>query len=345
MNMRINREHKDRLFNFIFKEKENLLQLYNALNGTTYNNPEELEIVTLEDVIYMRMKNDISFVLDYEMNLFEHQSTSNSNMPLRGLLYFARQYEKYVAENEYNIFGSKLIPIPTPQYVVFYNGNSWKEERKILKLSDSFASNRIGGCIELEVIQLNINYGHNKEIMEKCKPLWEYSVFIGKIKTYNKSMTIENAVDKAAKKCIEQGILKEILMKHQAEVKDMILTEYDEEKTMRLFRKEFEEDAAEKVRKATEEAEKRADERIAKAEKKVSDAEKKANDAEKKATDAEKKATDAEKKANDAEKKATDAEKKANDAEKKLIDAEEKYKKLQAEMKKMKKKFEMLDGK
>ena len=88
--MRINREHKDRLFRFIFQEKEKLLQLYNALNGTEYNNPEDLEIVTLEDVIYMRMKNDISFVLDYEMNLFEHQSTDNANMPLRGLLYFAR---------------------------------------------------------------------------------------------------------------------------------------------------------------------------------------------------------------------------------------------------------------
>ena len=219
----------------------------------------------------MRMKNDISFVLDYEMNLFEHQSTDNANMPLRGLLYFARQYEKYIAENEYNIFGNKRIPIPTPQYVVFYNGNSWKQERKVLKLSDSFAANRIGGCMELEVLQLNINYGHNKEIMEKCKPLWEYSIFIGKIKSYSKSMPIEEAVDKAVKECIEQDILKEILIKHQAEVKDMILTEYDEEKTMRLFRKEFEEEAAEQVRKAKEEAEKR----IAEAEERVTEAEEK----------------------------------------------------------------------
>ena len=271
MYMRINREHKDRLFRFIFQEKEKLLQLYNALNGTEYNNPEDLEIVTLEDVIYMRMKNDISFVLDYEMNLFEHQSTDNANMPLRGLLYFARQYEKYIAENEYNIFGNKRIPIPTPQYVVFYNGNSWKQERKVLKLSDSFAANRIGGCMELEVLQLNINYGHNKEIMEKCKPLWEYSIFIGKIKSYSKSMPIEEAVDKAVKECIEQDILRDILIKHQAEVKDMILTEYDEEKTMRLFRKEFEEEAAEQVRKAKEEAEKR----IAEAEERVTEAEEK----------------------------------------------------------------------
>ena len=278
MYMRINREHKDRLFKFIFQEKEKLLQLYNALNGTEYNNPEALEIVTLEDVIYMRMKNDISFVLDYEMNLFEHQSTDNANMPLRGLLYFARQYEKYIAENEYNIFGNKRIPIPTPQYVVFYNGNSWKQERKVLKLSDSFAANRIGGCMELEVLQLNINYGHNKEIMEKCKPLWEYATFIAKVKEFNKKMLIEEAVDKAVKECMEQGILKEILIKHQAEVKDMILTEYDEEKTMRLFRKEFEEEAAEQVRKAKEEAERR----VAEARAEVEEAEKRVTETEEK---------------------------------------------------------------
>ncbi len=252
--MRINREYKDRLFKFIFQEKENLLQLYNALNKTTYDNPEDLEVVTLGDIIYMRMKNDISFILDYQMNLFEHQSTDNPNMPLRGLLYFARQYEKYVGKNEYNLYTSKLLSIPTPQYVVFYNGNSWTGERKILKLSDSFANQKIRGCMELEVLQLNINYGHNKEMMENCKLLGEYAAFISKVKAYSKSMVIEEAVDLAVKDCIKQGILKEMLISHQAEVKDMILTEYDEEKTMRLFQKEYEEEAAEKIAKVKEEA-------------------------------------------------------------------------------------------
>lgn len=254
--MRVNREHKDRLFKFIFQKKENLLELYNALNGTSYDNPEDLEIVTLEDVIYMRMKNDISFILDYQMNLFEHQSSDNPNMPLRGFLYFARQYEKYVIENECNLFGRKTIQIPTPQYVVFYNGDTWKGERKVLKLSDSFNDKRIRSCMELEVLQLNINYGHNKEIMEKCRILWEYAVFIGKVKTYNKAMPIEEAVNKAVNECIQEGILKEILISHQAEVKDMLLTEYDEEKTRRLFQKEYEEEVAEvkeEIAKAKEE--------------------------------------------------------------------------------------------
>ncbi len=252
--MRVNREHKDRLFKFIFQEKKNLLELYNALNASSYNNPDDLEIVTLEDVIYMRMKNDISFILDYQLNLFEHQSSDNQNMPLRGFLYFARQYEKYVIENECNLFGYKRIPIPTPQYVVFYNGDTWKGERKILKLSDSFTDKRIKGCMELEVLQLNINYGHNKEIMEKCRILWEYAVFVGKVKTYNKAMPIEEAADRAVNECIQEGILKEILISHRAEVKDMLLTEYDEEKMKRLFQKEYEEEVA------------KAEKRIAKAE-------------------------------------------------------------------------------
>ena len=178
-------------------------------------------------------------------------------MPLRGLLYFARQYEKYIAENDYNLYGTKRISIPTPQYVVFYNGNTWEEERKIWKLSDSFARNKEDGCIEVEVLQLNINYGHNKEIMEKCRPLWEYAVFIGKVKQYNEVLKIEDAVDRAVKECIQEKVLYEILIAHQGEVKDMLLTEYDEEKTMRQFRRDWGEELAEKIREVEEAAEKK----------------------------------------------------------------------------------------
>ena len=327
--MRINREHKDRLFKFIFEKKENLLQLYNALNGTNYNNPEDLEIVTLEDVIYMRMKNDIAFVLDYRMNLFEHQSTDNPNMPLRGFLYFARQYEKYIAVNEYNLFSTRLISLPTPQYVVFYNGDRWKGERKILKLSDCFANNEIKACMEIEVIQLNINYGHNKEIMEKCQILGEYAVFVGKVKNYNKTLSIEDAVDRATDECIEEGILKDILIEHRAEVKDMLLTEYDEEKTMRLFQKEYEEEAAEKVARAEEEvakANKRAEMEVAKAKAEVAKAKAEVAKAKEEVAKAEEKAVKAEEKAAQAEEKAAQVSKQVKDMEK-LI------KQMQMEMK------------
>ena len=252
--MRTNRKHKDRLFRFIFEEKENLLQLYNAINGTNYSNTEDLEIVTLKDIIYMRMKNDISFLIDCQLNLFEHQSSDNPNMPLRGLLYLARQYEKYVKINNYNIYGTKRIPIPTPQYIIFYNGDEWGEERKLWKLSDSFARDKENGCMELEVLQLNINYGHNKEIMEKCRPLWEYTVFVGKVKHYNMLMNVEDAVDRAVDECIKEEVQKEILIAHRAEVKDMLLTEYDEAETLRMFKRDWDEEVAEELNAAKEKA-------------------------------------------------------------------------------------------
>ncbi|MCI8745248.1 MAG: hypothetical protein HFI25_06185, partial [Lachnospiraceae bacterium] len=92
---KVNRKYKDVLFRFIFRDKKDLLSLYNAINGTDYKNPEELEINTLENVIYMKMKNDLSFLVGASMNLYEHQSTWNPNMPLRGLFYFAELYERY----------------------------------------------------------------------------------------------------------------------------------------------------------------------------------------------------------------------------------------------------------
>ena len=93
LNVHVNRQYKDRLFKLIFRDKKDLLQLYNAVNNTEYDNPEDIEVNTLEDVIYMGMKNDVSFLLTDILNLYEHQSTFNPNLPLRGLLYFARLFQ------------------------------------------------------------------------------------------------------------------------------------------------------------------------------------------------------------------------------------------------------------
>ena len=172
------REYKDRLFKFIFKDKEKLLSLYNALNGTHYTNPEDIEITTLEDVIYCNMKNDVSFIIDDRLSLFEHQSTLNKNMPLRGFLYFAKHFEKYIEEHKLNIYRSALLELPTPKFIVFYNGNDMKQDRMVLRLSDSFSKTTEKACMELEAIVLNINYGKNKELMESCRPLMEYSVTV-----------------------------------------------------------------------------------------------------------------------------------------------------------------------
>lgn len=175
---KINRNNKDVLFGLRFQNKKDLLQLYNAVNETNYTDEQQLEITTLGDAVYMAMKNDVSFLVSNKMNLYEHQSTFNPNMPIRGFEYFAELYSAYLEKNELDVYGSSLIKLPTPQYVVFYNGTKEQPEKTVLKLSDAFEKighNGIEPAIEVQAIMLNINLGHNQLIMEKCKKLKEYA--------------------------------------------------------------------------------------------------------------------------------------------------------------------------
>lgn len=227
----VNRQYKDRLFKFVFKKKEDLLQLYNARNGTDYNNPEDIEVNTLEDVIYMGMKNDISFLLTDVLNLYEHQSTFSPNLPLRGLFYFSRLYQKIV-RNQTDLYSSKIIPLPYPQFVVFYNGTKEEPERQILELHDAFPKwfNKENAALDCRAVVLNINLGYNSDILEKCRKLKEYAQFIAKVREFlEMNYTITMAIEEAIKVCINEGILAEILRNHREEVCSMLLTEYDEQ--------------------------------------------------------------------------------------------------------------------
>ena len=233
--IKINAKYKDRLFRWIFSSKKELLDLYNAVRGTNYTDPEALEITTLEDVVYMGFKNDISFLVDDVLNLYEHQSTYSPNMPVRGFLYLADIYRKYLESRDENLYSSRLVQLPFPQYLVFYNGSREEPDRRVLKLSDAFY--RLPGLentepsLECRAIMLNINLGHNKELMRKCRKLWEYAKFIQCIRErLAEGKTLEQAVDEAVEACIRDGVLMDFLIGHRAEVRDMILAEYDEER-------------------------------------------------------------------------------------------------------------------
>ena len=236
-----NRLYKDRLFKFVFSDKEKLLSLYNALNHSDYKDPDALEINTLEDFIYIRMKNDISFILDSDMCLYEHQSTYNPNMPLRGLFYFADLLQQFVEKKGYNIYSSTLLSLPTPRFVVFYNGDDTIPERSILKLSDSFESKAKDGCLEVEALLLDVNIGKNQELMKSCRYLQEYATFVGEVKEYKQKCTdLDMAIDRAIGYCIEHDIMRDILLKHKAEVARLIFREFDEAEYMRLVEKDTE---------------------------------------------------------------------------------------------------------
>ena len=228
-----NREYKDRLFRFVFGAEENkayLLSLCNAVSGTDYTDVDAIEITTLSDAIYIKMKNDISFLIDSEMNLFEHQSTFNPNMPLRGMEYFAELYGNYVRENGLDIYAGSLQKIPTPRYYVFYNGTEKQPDVVKLKLSDAFQIPDDSGEFEWTATMLNINYGHNQELLQMCQPLNEYAHFIKIVREYSKSMGVKEAIDLAIEEVREWECIGSFLYRCKSEVSVMLLTEFDEKK-------------------------------------------------------------------------------------------------------------------
>lgn len=236
----VNRIYKDRLYKMIFNDKSELLKLYNAINGTHYNDPAMLTITTLDNAIYMTMENDLSFIIDMRLALYEQQSTVNPNLPLRFLMYITDIYSAYT--KDMNIYGSKKVQIPLPSFVIFYNGVKSQPDRTEFLLSELFHPTTDQPALELKAVMLNINKGHNQELMNACHTLRDYSEYVARIRTYSAEMPLTDAVEKAITECIHENILRDFLLKNRAEAKAMSIYEYDEEKTLRMFREEGYED-------------------------------------------------------------------------------------------------------
>ncbi len=230
-----NRKYKDTVFRMLFSDKVNLLSLYNAINGSNYTDPNQLEIVTLENAVYMGMKNDLSFLIDTSLFLYEHQSTYNPNMPLRDLFYISSEYQKLVDKK--TLYSSQLQKIPAPNFIVFYNGTERQEDSWINYLSEAFESSPDAPNLELKVITLNINEGHNAKLMEQCQTLREYAQYVAKVRHYTAQIPLNEAVTYAVNDCIKEGILEEFLRKNRSEVIAMSIFEYNKEEEERKIRK------------------------------------------------------------------------------------------------------------
>lgn len=235
-----NRCFKSRLFVMLFEDKKELLKLYNAVSGKNYQDPELLKINTLDNAIYMSMRNDLSFIIDSRMPLYEHQSSYNPNLPLRFLLYNADVFSGLTKDE--NLYGTKLVRLPTPQFIVFYNGEKELADRMELKLSDVYTVKEEEVSLELKAVMLNINPGHNEKILEACKTLREYTEYTSRVREYTRIMDLEAAVERAITECIQEGILEEFLKKNRAEAKSVSIYEYDMEKHMRMEREDARED-------------------------------------------------------------------------------------------------------
>ena len=234
-----NRNYKDTVFRMLFSDRKNLLSLYNAVNQSNYKNPEDLEIVTLENAIYMGIKNDLAFIMDTNLYLYEHQSTYNPNMPLRDLFYICSEYQKLVDKK--SLFSSTLQKIPAPNFIEFYNGSTVISDCTELRLSSAFECLTGEPKLELIVTVLNVNEGHNADLMQHCSMLKEYAQYVARVRHYASDMPLNEAVKHAVDECIREGILSEFLTQNRNEVISMSIFEYDKELEEKKLRKaEFE---------------------------------------------------------------------------------------------------------
>ncbi len=237
-------KYRDRLFIAIFgkdndRSKRWRLDLYNVLNGTNYTDPNKLELNTIENVIFIKMYNDVSFLVDGQMTLYEQQSETNSNMPLRGLFYFAQLYQKHLAKKDLNLHQSSLIKIPNPRFIVFYNGDTKRAKRYKLRLSDAFEIQDKSGDFEWTADVININQGANETLVKKCVALYDYVRLVGRISdNKKKEMEIGQAVREAVDWAIEENFLEGFVKEQKQEIIAMCLTEYDEESAIRGWKQD-----------------------------------------------------------------------------------------------------------
>ena len=241
--MKENREYKSDVFSMLMENKSYALEVYNALNHSDYRNPEEVEIIRLERGISLSIRNDASFLIDMNMSFYEHQSTYNPNMPLRSAIYYVNTLEDWLRRKNLDLFSRKRIQIPTPHFVVFYNGTEKRPEYEEMRLSEAFCHKTDEPGIEVRCRVYNINPDNNRPLKERSAVLEGYTYFVEKVRTYRKgNMGLEEAVDRAIEDCIENHVLEDFFRDRKDEVKKMTHLDYTWEKREQMIRKEeFEE--------------------------------------------------------------------------------------------------------
>ena len=221
-----NREYKSDVFSMLMEDKKNALEVYNALNESDYSDPDELEIITSNHGISLSIRNDASFIIDRQINYYEHQSTYSPNMPLRCLIYYVNDLEKFVSFKNKDLYSSRLLHLPTPHFVIFYNGLKELPETETMRLSAAYYQKTDEPKLEVICTAYNINPSFNEELKAKSGVLYGYTVFVEKVRKYNKTMeTLKEAIRRAIDECIEENILKEFFLTRRDEVTRM--TEID----------------------------------------------------------------------------------------------------------------------
>lgn len=234
-----NREYKSDVFSMLLEDKENALSVYNVLNGSSITDSSLVEMKTLDGGISLSVRNDAAFIVDASLSIYEHQSTVCPNMPVRSLIYFTLIIEKYV--KQFDIYGRKLVKIPVPKFVVFYNGQENQPEQYELKLSDAFERKVDDPQLELKCKVYNINDGKNADILKNCKVLRDYMAFVDYVRSYHKEQNYDNlkmAINKAIDRCIRDGILVEFFDDNREKVVKAMALDYTFERRILLAEKD-----------------------------------------------------------------------------------------------------------
>ena len=238
---------KDNVFCMLYRDKKNLLELYNALNNSAYTNVDDLQVTTLNGGSYMKYKNDASFLLCMSLYMFEQQSSKNPNMPLRFLHYVSDVFRELFSNSM--LHRRSRIKIPVPHFVTFYNGlEKWIEDEEEIRLSDMYEISTDNPELELKVRVININ--KDVHILNKCKTLRDYMTFVNKVRF---KMGVEGddvriAVTEAMDECIDEDILVDFFEQHREEVVEVSIYDYDEEDVRRTLFEEAKEMAKEELK-------------------------------------------------------------------------------------------------
>ena len=247
-----NREYKSDVFSMLMKDKTYALSVYNVLNRTAYTDPDDVEMETLESGFSLSIRNDAAFVVDASLNIYEHQSSVCPNMPLRNLIYFSRIIKRRLKESKRNLFGSKLIKIPVPKFVVFYNGEIDRPEEYELRLSDAFEKQVDSPELELVCKVYNVNIGKHAKIIEECKVIKDYMTFVDYVRKYYEEQDKEDynlAIEKAIDRCIEESVLVDFFRLNRAEVVKNMQLDYTFERQLEMEREDAREEGREEVAK------------------------------------------------------------------------------------------------
>ena len=262
-----NREYKSDVFGMLMEEPGYALEVYNALNQSDYRDPGLVEVCSLERGISLSVRNDAAFILDMNLSVYEHESTVCPNMPLRELIYVTNILEQWVKKQ--NLYGRKLVKIPTPRFAVFYNGVEEQRSQYQLKLSDAYANPMEAPELELTCTVYNINVGKNQALLSKCPVLRQYMIFVDYVREYlgkYPEKDLRKAINKAIDRCIREGVLREFLIRRRGEVTKVTQLDYTFDRRIELEREdaraeervntERERKAKEEERQAKEAAEK-----------------------------------------------------------------------------------------